>query len=807
MQATAVVARNSLDYVAQVFPPGEARRILVSVQDARHATELEGIEVSQVLETGHHHGWYSARHDLILDDLPAQVAFTSGTEGKPKAIVLSYANQADTAARIIAAMGMTSEIREYVGVPVTYSFGVGRLRAISAVGGRAYLPPVFDPMELARMLKAGEVNALSVVPTLLRILLESPEVIGAAGERLRWMEIGSQYMSASEKRRTRELFPNARIIQHYGLTEASRSTFLDISNATDEQLESVGRPEGDVEIGFDAQGRIRIRGPHVARWRVDADGLHALCDEEGWLQTNDLGHMSNGFVYFDGRADDLINCGGIKIVPDILEEKIRAKLATGARIAVARVKDEARGEAVLVVIEGEQENLQLLKGAATAALSELGVAAAGSLHIRSVLAIPSTATGKPRRRELTAEFEAALAYAKPNPAQMPQEGTPEDVRAVFRRVFPGTDIGPGDTFESLGGDSLRYIQFSMQFERRFGHLPDQWQSLSVSQLQERAESSVRSSWRSLEPSMLLRAMAMVFIVARHAGTFVYSRNYGAGIMLFALGGYALSRFQLPEIIRKGSARSALGTALLIAIPTVLVVGPSQVMTHTFEPLQYLMISNFVFPLDPRRINVVSFYFAEIYFQLFLLAALVFSFSRVRSLFRDHPMASALGLFAVAEGLKLVIDALWDTHYLFQRVPQNYAWCFCLGILVGVTRTVPQRLLALSLVAVSCYIYWGFETSSYFLTAGLGLVLFVPSVRVPAPVKAVIGGIAAASMFIYLGHFQVIRLVTKSFGRQEPWVALFVAVVAGIVFAYLYGYAQRLLGQTRIGRRLFGWLAA
>jgi acyl-CoA synthetase (AMP-forming)/AMP-acid ligase II len=139
MQATAVVARNSLDYIAYVFPTGKTRRTLVGVQDARHATELEGIEVNQFLETGQHHGWYSIRHDLILEDLPAQITFTSGSEGKPKAIVLSYANLADTAARIIRAMGMTDEIREYVGVPVTYSFGMGRLRAISAIGGSAYL--------------------------------------------------------------------------------------------------------------------------------------------------------------------------------------------------------------------------------------------------------------------------------------------------------------------------------------------------------------------------------------------------------------------------------------------------------------------------------------------------------------------------------------------------------------------------------------------------------------------------------------------------------------------------------------------
>ena len=235
LKATAVTARNSLAYVSHVFACAEARRTLVSVQDAHLVNELHGIEVDQCLEPAPRFGWFSEKHDLIREDLPAQVSFTSGTEGRPKAIVLSYSNLADTAGRIIQAMGMTSEIREYVGVPVTYSFGMGRFRAISAVGGKAFLSARgFDPLELARMLAAGEVNALSAVPTLLRILLDSPDVIGEAGKKLRWMEIGSQYMSADEKRRVREMFPEARIIQHYGLTEASRSTFLDVSDASGE---------------------------------------------------------------------------------------------------------------------------------------------------------------------------------------------------------------------------------------------------------------------------------------------------------------------------------------------------------------------------------------------------------------------------------------------------------------------------------------------------------------------------------------------------------------------------------------------
>ena len=278
MQASAIVLTNSLAYVREVFLAAQQRRTLVGIQEAGRAVALPGIAIDRCIVPAVEFGWYSDSHELVDADDPAQVVFTSGTEGQPKAIVLSYTNQADAARRLIHAQYLSGEVREYVGVPVTYSFGMGRFRAIAAVGGRAYLPARgFDPLELARMLRNREVNALSAVPTLLRILLEEPAIIGDSGGHLRWLEIGSQYMSAEEKRLVCALFPNARVIQHYGLTEASRTTFLDVSAAPVEALESVGRAEGAVEVELDERGRIRItRAPRRAlarRWRGPARPL------------------------------------------------------------------------------------------------------------------------------------------------------------------------------------------------------------------------------------------------------------------------------------------------------------------------------------------------------------------------------------------------------------------------------------------------------------------------------------------------------------------------------------------------------
>ncbi|MFN3578671.1 MAG: AMP-binding protein, partial [Tabrizicola sp.] len=258
IEATAVVRRNSIAFVRQLFSLYADRRPVVLVSDADQAARLPGLKIDRCIDPGEGAGWLATHHPVILDDRPAQVTYTSGTEGLPKGILLTYRNLGYTTERIIEVMRMTDEVREYVGVPATFSFGMARFRAVGAVGGLAYMPPRgFDPLELARMLASGEVNALSAVPTLLRILLSDPSLIGEAGKALRWLEIGSQAMTAAEKRQVRAMFPNARIVQHYGLTEASRSTFLVISEAPDAMLDSVGRPVGEGEVALSADGRIR----------------------------------------------------------------------------------------------------------------------------------------------------------------------------------------------------------------------------------------------------------------------------------------------------------------------------------------------------------------------------------------------------------------------------------------------------------------------------------------------------------------------------------------------------------------------
>lgn len=797
LTATAVVTRNSLSYIRNVFALNQARQPLVNVPDEAFANALTGIDIDRCVVPDEGSGWFRESHPLIHDDRPAQVTYTSGTEGKPKGIVLTYANLADAAERIIDQMGLTSDVREYVGVPVTYSFGIGRIRAVSAAGGQSYLPPRgFDPIELARMLKSGEINALSAVPTLLRILLQTPAIIEDAGKKLRWLEIGSQYMTGAEKRSIRALFPNARIVQHYGLTEASRSTFLQISEVPDERLDSVGAAVGATEIDISVEGRIRIRGPHVARWRVDNDQLLELCGSDGWLETNDQGHIEDGYLYYDSRADDLINTGGIKVNPDMLEARISQILGLSGRIVVAKVPDVLRGEGVLVAAESADLAADRLRSAATQALKELGVQAGDALHVRVMPAIPRTATGKPLRRLLTEDFVQAETAPAVSPAADPASASEaDDVQAFFRQFFLGRDIGPDDSFETMGGDSLSYIQFSLGFEDRFGALPSGWEALTVAQLEKMRKSGdgeeTGTRWRNLESPTLTRAFFMICIVALHLETFVYSDTWGAAYFLFMLCGYSVMRFQWPEISRTGKVGTIFGTALHVAIPTVLVTVAMQLWARTFELKPLLLISNW---FDSSEYRVAYYYFAEIYIQLLLVVAALLAFPAVREWLRKKPMVSCTALIVIATVASWQVEKVWDTNYLYHRTPIWYLWTVGCGMLMACARDMRHRAMAMAIVTVAVVLHHGFTSASAYITGGAALLLFWPEISVPSPAKKVVAEIAGSSMFMYLSHYQVGSLTMRLFHRPMPWIALFTAIGVGIVFARVYIWFE---GRVRV----------
>lgn len=810
-----LVARSSLDYVALTFQMYKERRPFVSIASPAAVPTLAGIHIDAIVEPVGGAGWFRTPQAVIHEGDLAQIVFTSGTTGRPKGIILTHNALADTTERLIAVQHLDSSVREYIGVPPNYSFGLGRYRAVAAVGGESFMPANgFDPSEIGRMLRNREINALAAVPTLLRVLIDQADLIGAAGRNMRWIEIGSQHMTRAEKESVKAIFPEARIIQHYGLTEASRTTFLNISEASGFQLESVGRALGATEIGLSPQGCVRIRGPHVAREWIDVDGVSPLLDTDGWLTTNDLGTIEDGFLYFEGRADDLINFGGIKLVPDQIEDRLRSRYAAPPRLAVARINDPLRGDGVLVATDDVDVEVDALRSLALDVLASFGVAAGNGLHIAVVSELPFTATGKIQRRTLAEIFTAGFV----EPAiEVPADDQPvSEVLQAFRLAFPRRGVRTGDSLMSLGGDSLAHVSILSRLDEPAGRLPANWEEYSIADLEVYLSAappavSRRGTWRPIHSDIALRAVAVSFIVAHHA----LRRDLGGGIdVLLLLVGYNLARFQTKRLASPQRWSLVRDIVLKMVVPYYILLGLFAVAFH--QPVSVadiFLVSNFVGRFS--SLELAALWFIPAYLQSILLLASAATVAPVRRLIVERPGLFGRVLLLTTLLLKLASLLAFQHSSLLGRTPDQFLYIVALGWCLYEANSRIARLL-IATVAFAIMLldgagvagpWFGFD-GRWHTTALFGatlILLYWPVIRLPRPLCAAAISVATASLMIYMTHPLLIRLLTPLFRQPLPafnherlllLIMSFTIILLGVVLNGVLAAAVRHSPQVR-----------
>ncbi|MGO1166819.1 MAG: AMP-binding enzyme, partial [Janibacter sp.] len=109
-----------------------------------------------------------------------------------------------------------------------------------------------------------------------------------------------------------------------------------------------GKPLKDVEVRTDAEGALELGGPVVAHGYLGVDS-DAFVTEGGqrWFRTHDLGSIDGeGRVTVHGRADDVINTGGLKVTPRPVEEAALAHVPAVTGAVVVGVPDPEWGQAV-----------------------------------------------------------------------------------------------------------------------------------------------------------------------------------------------------------------------------------------------------------------------------------------------------------------------------------------------------------------------------------------------------------------------------------------------------------------------------
>ena len=300
--------------------------------------------------------------DLCPDGQPlALIMYTSGTTGTPKGVCLSHDNLQHTISAITSWAEIRESDRELTTLPLTHLFGLAHLHVYWTLGGSVVLEEALrDVPAVLRRLAAHRATSFPGTPAGFRIILDrfSGEFREAA-RSLRYIIVNSAPMAEEYVKRVLDLLPDVRFYMYYGLTEASRSTYIHYNTHRD-KLRTVGRPTPGSEIAVDSPknplvgevGEIFVRGPHVTSgyWRTDSSAYFT----DGWFRTGDLGVVdSDGFLTWTGRLKEQINVDGLKVSPSEVEAVLREHPRV-RDCAVVGADDALTGQAVVgfVVLEG-----------------------------------------------------------------------------------------------------------------------------------------------------------------------------------------------------------------------------------------------------------------------------------------------------------------------------------------------------------------------------------------------------------------------------------------------------------------------
>jgi long-chain acyl-CoA synthetase len=263
----------------------------------------------------------------------ADILFTTGTTGAPKGVALSYQNVAAAIRNINEFIGNAAEDVELLALPVSHSFGLGRMRCTLVKGGTLVLLGTFaNVKKLFNEMKRCGVTMFAMVPASWGFIKRmSGKYIGKFADQLKFIEIGSSLMSIEEKQFLMEQLPNTRICMHYGSTEASRSAFMEF-HAYKDNLSSAGKASPYTEIAIFSsegnqlstgeEGELCVKGQHVTcgYWNETSDRFaHDFFGD--YFRTGDGAVMDeSGNIYLKSRIKEMINVGGKKVAPMEVED-------------------------------------------------------------------------------------------------------------------------------------------------------------------------------------------------------------------------------------------------------------------------------------------------------------------------------------------------------------------------------------------------------------------------------------------------------------------------------------------------------
>ncbi len=294
----------------------------------------------------------------------AHLIFTSGTTSEPKGVGVTHEMLEFTTKNIVNILKYSNSDIDILPLPLYHSFGLGCVYTSMAVGSTIILHRDASNLEiLLQSIKRHNATTFAAIPaTLTKFLKYNNADLMNYFSNIRLIITNSTTIPKNTVQSFRSILKNGNLATYYGLTEASRSTFM-IFQEDSSRDDSVGKPASGVDIKIDSNSNeeILIKGANVISkyWKNEEADQNII---DGWLRTGDTGFLdSENYLFLKGRKDDIINVGGEKINPFEIEEVVK-QIPDVEDVAAYGIQNEIFGQVIkLQVVKSKESDLDKAK--------------------------------------------------------------------------------------------------------------------------------------------------------------------------------------------------------------------------------------------------------------------------------------------------------------------------------------------------------------------------------------------------------------------------------------------------------------
>ena len=282
--------------------------------------------------------------------------YTSGTTGRPKGVEIRHANILENVYHTNFWFPLEEGAVHLHAAPIFHIADFPFMFAAPAFGACQATIPKFSPETFCETVRRERVTHTVLVPTMINILTQFPDLQKYDLTSLRHLGYGGSPMAPELVHRTRQLLPNVKLVQVYGLSEAGFLTGLVDPEHTEDRLASCGRPcmgidvrvvdptGNEVETG--KTGELVARGANIMRSYWNKPDETKLAFRNGFFRTGDIGYQdANGYFYILDRLKDMIVTGGENVYSGEVEAVIYTHPAV-REVAVFGIPDPKWGEIV-----------------------------------------------------------------------------------------------------------------------------------------------------------------------------------------------------------------------------------------------------------------------------------------------------------------------------------------------------------------------------------------------------------------------------------------------------------------------------